>query len=182
MVTLRMQKTAAMKTDRFRSQQYALRRLLFLPATLPATLAIALSVLPAPAWSAPMAYPANGQSDLQQVQDEGACRAWAQEQTGFDPNSGPVQVQNYDRGGQVAKGAFVGSFLGVIGGAIGGSAGTGAAVGAGVGAASGLLRKGSQRRKTEKEQIQANTDYEQQLVGYNQAYTACMQGRGYTVS
>jgi len=130
----------------------------------------------------PIVYPANGQSNEQQAQDEGECRGWAQQQTGFNPNSGPAYVGRSDTSGQVLRGAAGGAALGAIGGAIGGNAGKGAAIGAGVGGGAGLLRKGSQRRADDRAQQQANAQYNQQLATYNRAFATCMRGRGYTVS
>jgi hypothetical protein len=134
------------------------------------------------AQSAPIIYPSKGQSLEQQSQDEGACRTWAQQQTGFNPSQGPAQVATSSGSGQVVRGAAGGAALGAVGGAIGGNAGKGAAIGAGVGATAGLLRKGQQRRANEQAQSQANAQYNQQLSNYNRAFGTCMQGRGYTVN
>jgi hypothetical protein len=131
---------------------------------------------------APIIYPSKGQSLEQQARDEGECRTWAQQQTGFNPSQGPAQAATSSSSGQVLKGAAGGAALGAIGGAIGGNAGKGAAIGAGVGAAAGLLRRGQQRRQNEQAQQQANAQYNQQLSTYNRAFGSCMQGRGYTVN
>ena len=134
------------------------------------------------AQSAPVIYPSKGQSLEQQSQDEGACRTWAQQQTGFNPYQGAAQVTTSSRSGQAVRGAAGGAALGAVGGAIGGNAGKGAAIGAGVGATAGLLRKSQQRRANEQAQSQANAQYNQQLSNYNRAFGTCMQGRGYTVN
>jgi YMGG-like Gly-zipper len=134
------------------------------------------------AQSAPIIYPSQGQSIEHQAQDEATCRSWAQQQTGFNPAYGPAYVGSSPGGGEVARGAAGGALLGVVGGAIGGNAGKGAAIGAGVGATSGLLRKNSRQRSNEQAQRQANNQYNQQLAGYNRAFGACMQGRGYVVN
>ena len=131
---------------------------------------------------APIIYPSQGQSLEQQSQDEGACRTWAQQQTGFNPSQGPAQVKTSSGSGQVVRGAAGGAALGAVGGAIGGNAGKGAAIGAGVGAAAGLLRRGRERRENEQAQNQANAQYNQQLSNYNRAFGTCMQGRGYSVN
>ena len=71
--------------------------------------------------------------------------------------------------------------LGVLGGAIGGDAGKGAAIGAGVGALFGGFRR---MRAMEEEQAQM-ASYQAQTgqatANFNRAYSACLQGRGYTV-
>ena len=137
----------------------------------------------ATAQSAPIIYPSQGQSIDQQADDEASCRSWSQQQTGFNPAYGPVYSgSSGSGGGEVMRGAAGGAALGAIGGAIGGSAGKGAKIGAGVGAASGLMRKNRRRRADKQAQQQAVNQYNQQLAGYNRAFGACMQGRGYAVN
>ena len=127
-------------------------------------------------------YPKNSQTKEQQEQDEFSCYKWAKEQTGFDPNK-PVEQASAPaapKGGAVS-GAAKGAAVGAIGGAIGGDAGKGAAIGAGVGAAAGAHK----RRKGEKQQAaaqqQAAEQKEVSLDGYQRAFGACMEGKGYTV-
>ena len=131
---------------------------------------------------APIVYPSQGQSMEQQGADEGQCRMFAQQNTGFNPSQGPAYVGSSSQGGEMVGGAARGAALGAIGGAIGGNAGKGAAIGAGVGAAGGLMRKNKKKRKQEKKQKQAVNDYNQQLATYNRAFSACMSGRGYSVN
>jgi hypothetical protein len=127
-------------------------------------------------------YPKNSQTKEQQEQDEFSCYKWAKEQTGFDPNK-PVEQASAPaapKGGAVS-GAAKGAAVGAIGGAIGGDAGKGAAIGAGVGAAAGAHK----RRKGEKQQAaaqeQAAKQQEASVEGYQRAFGACMEGKGYTV-
>jgi len=79
------------------------------------------------------------------------------------------------------RGAAGGAALGAVGGAIGGDAGKGAAIGAGVGGLFGGFRR---MRAMEEEQAQM-ANYQAQTAqatgGFNRAYGACLQGRGYTV-
>lgn len=133
--------------------------------------------------AAPIIYPAKGQSLEQQSSDEGACRVWAQQQTGFDPSQGPPPSGSTATGptGEVVRGAARGAALGAVGGAIGGNAGKGAAIGAGVGATAGLMRRGQNRRQAEGAQQQAQAQYAAQQDQYLRAFGACMQGRGYTI-
>ena len=127
-------------------------------------------------------YPSKGQTKEQQEQDEFSCYKWAKEQTGFDPTQPMQQTAAPPPQGGAAKGAAKGAAIGAIGGAIGGDAGKGAAIGAGVGAAGGAAR----RRKGEQQQAvaqqKAKQEYNAQVDGYKRAFSACMTGRGYTVS
>ena len=63
------------------------------------------------------------------------------------------------------------------GAAIGGDAGRGAAIGATV----GLMRRNQQRRQQAYANEQAMAAYQADMNRYNQAFAACMQGRGYVV-
>ncbi len=127
-------------------------------------------------------FPKNAQTKEQQEQDEFSCYKWAKEQTGFDPNKLVEQASApaAPKGGAVS-GAAKGAAVGAIGGAIGGDAGKGAAVGAGVGAVAGAHK----RRKGEKQQAaaqeQAVKQQEASVEGYQRAFGACMEGKGYTV-
>ena len=137
----------------------------------------------ATAQSAPIIYPSQGQSIDQQADDEASCRSWSQQQTGFNPTQGPIYYGGSSSGGgEVMRGAAGGAALGAIGGLIGGNTGKGAKIGAGVGAASGLMRKNRKKRANQQAQQQAVNQYNQQLAGYNRAFGACMQGRGYAVN
>ncbi len=137
----------------------------------------------ATAQSAPIIYPSQGQSIDQQADDEAACRSWSQQQTGFNPAQGPVYYgSSGSGGGEVIRGAVGGAALGALGGAIGGKVGKGAKIGAGVGAVAGLMRKGQRKRANKQAQQQAINQYNRQLAGYNRAFGACMQGRGYAVN
>lgn len=126
-------------------------------------------------------FPKNGQTKEQQEQDEFTCYKWAKDQTGFDPNKAVEHAAAPAPQGGAGKGAAKGAAVGAIGGAIGGDAGKGAAVGAGVGAAAGAHKK----RKGEKQQEAAEQQAEKQqaanVEGYQRAFGACMEGKGYTV-
>ncbi|MPY72864.1 MAG: hypothetical protein GEU87_01255 [Alphaproteobacteria bacterium] len=150
-----------------------------------ATLA-SLSLFAPPAWaqSAPIIYPSAGQSLEQQASDEAACRTWGQQQTGVYPGqSAPSYSSSTSQqaGAPVLGGAARGAALGAVGGAIAGDAGKGAAIGAGVGATAGLMRRGQQRRQQASANDQAQAQYQADLGRFNQAFSACMQGRKYTV-
>ncbi len=127
-------------------------------------------------------YPTKGQTKEQQEQDEFSCYKWGKEQTGFDPTQSVQQVAPPQQQGQVVSGAARGAALGAIGGAIGGNAGKGAAIGAAVGGGAGAMRRRGQARQADAAQQQAKANYEGSLAGYKRAFSACMTGRGYTVS
>ncbi|SIT44098.1 conserved exported hypothetical protein [Paraburkholderia piptadeniae] len=130
----------------------------------------------------PVAYPAKGQSAQKQQQDEGQCASWAKSKTGIDPTavaatppppSGPA-VGGGERVGGAARGAAGGAVIG----AIAGDAGKGAAVGAVAGTMGGGMRARQNQRNA-----QANAEAQKQnaMGAWNQAYSACMSGRGYTM-
>jgi hypothetical protein len=135
-------------------------------------------------------YPTRGQSPQQEQFDKGECYTWAVQQSGFDPAnpqvaSAPPPMPGAPQGGMF-RGAAGGAALGAVGGAIGGNAGQGAAIGAAVGGLFGMMR----RARWQEEQQQQQQSYMAQQQGalnqgranYNRAYSACMTGRGYTVS
>lgn len=148
-------------------------------------------------------YPAKGQSAEQQSKDEGECNAWAKTNTGIDPvalanaASQPAPVaQTPDApsqpGGQRVRGAAKGAAVGAAVGAIAGDAGAGAAGGAVVGTAAGGAKKRKAQREAVAAQQQAQqqaqaaanaqaADTQQKLATYNKAYSACLEGRGYSV-
>lgn len=130
----------------------------------------------------PIAYPAKGQSAQQQSSDEGACYGWAKQKTGIDPAqlaAAPPPAQAH--GGQRVRGAAAGAATGAVAGAIGGDAGKGAAIGAAAGTVAGGVAHRQQRRQAEAVNAQAETAKENALGTYNQAWVACMRGKGYTV-
>jgi len=130
----------------------------------------------------PVAYPAKGQSAQKQQQDQSACASWAKSQTGVDPAavaatppppSGPA-VGGGERVGGAARGAAGGAVIG----AIAGDAGKGAAVGAVAGTMGGGMRARQNQRNA---QASAESQKQNAMGAFNQAYSACMSGRGYTM-
>jgi hypothetical protein len=126
-------------------------------------------------------FPKSGQTKEQQEQDEFTCYKWAKEQTGFDPNKPVEQAGATAPKGGAVSGAAKGAAVGAIGGAIGGDAGKGAAVGAGVGAAAGAHKKRKGEKQQAAAQQQAAQKQEASVEGYQRAFGACMEGKGYTV-
>ena len=117
----------------------------------------------APATPNVFAYPAQGQTPQQQAKDTSECQAWAQQQTGWDPATSTAKGV----GVGLAIGALTGAALGAATGAAVGSAGTGAAIGAAAGGIGGAAYGGT-------------SQYGKGQAGYDQAFGACMSGRGYT--
>jgi hypothetical protein len=111
------------------------------------------------------AYPTKGQTAEQQNRDTAECQNWARQQTGFDPMT------------DTAKGAGVGAVVGALGGAAAGAAigaatgspGKGAAIGAAAGGLGGAAAGGAYQYSKTKE-------------GYDKAFAACMEARGYKVA
>jgi len=133
----------------------------------------------------PIIYPAKGQSPQQQQKDEGECYAWAKQNTGVDPaavgQAAASQPAPTGPQGERARGAVRGAAGGAAIGAIAGDAGQGAAIGAVAGTMAGGAR---QRRKAEAQQAQTQqvqAQSQQALATYNRAFTACLEGRGYTI-
>jgi hypothetical protein len=130
-------------------------------------------------------YPAKGQSQQQQKADEFECYKWAIQQSGIDPQNLPkveaAPAQSGPTGGGVvgaAKGAAAGAAIG----AITGDAGEGAAVGAVAGGLSGR-RAAKKAQKQQNQQAQANAAATQQAMmdSFIKGFSACMEGKGYTL-
>lgn len=134
-------------------------------------------------------YPAKGQSQDQMEKDKFECYSWAKQQTGFDPMQTPQATapppQQEARQGGVVRGGARGAAVGAVGGAIAGDAGKGAAIGAASGAMIGGMRRRDQQRRQQQAQDQwaqqQAAQYTQARNNYNRAFSACLEGRGYTV-
>jgi hypothetical protein len=130
-------------------------------------------------------FPSKGQSKNQQKKDEFECYQWAVEQSGIDPLNLPkVAVQPTQTGpdGSAVRGAAKGAVLGAAIGAVTGNAGEGAAVGAIAGGAGGLgQRRATQARK--QQQAQADAAHQEQAMkdSFKKAFSACIEGKGYTI-
>jgi hypothetical protein len=130
-------------------------------------------------------FPANNQSQATQDADEMACYKWAINQTGYDPLNPPVvQGATVDRSpdGRAIGGAARGAAGGAAIGAIAGDAGKGAAIGALVGGVRGRRSKVVGDEMQQQANDQAAAAQSQELKNdYNKAFSACMEGKGYTV-
>jgi hypothetical protein len=137
-------------------------------------------------------FPAKGQTPDQQKQDETACYAWAQEQSGIDPaavkanpdsarKAAGAKTDTATQGAAVA-GAARGAAGGAVVGAIAGDAGTGAGVGAVVGVAKGRRAKKQAKAQAEQQAAEQNKAWAAgQIDTFKKAYSACVEGKGYTV-
>ena len=141
--------------------------------------ALVVGLLAGPAYGEVFVYPKPGQSQDAFQRDQYECHNWAQNQTGFNPSQPTaVAASPPERGGAVRGGAR-GAALGAVGGAIGGDAGKGAAIGAAVGGTAGLMRQGARNQQNAQAAQQAQASQQAGLQRYEQAYAACLAGRGY---
>jgi hypothetical protein len=130
-------------------------------------------------------FPSKGQSQQQQKADEFECYKWAVEQSGIDPLNLPkVEAAPVQSGpdGSAVKGAAKGAAAGVAIGAIAGDAGTGAAIGATAGAMRGI-QKGRQASAQKEQQADAAAKQKELDMknSYTKAFSACIEGKGYTI-
>lgn len=151
-------------------------------------------------------FPSAGQKPEQQSKDEGECYQWAVTNAGIDPfelkkqkeaeaQQAPAAQQQAAQAGQGAgaRGAVRGAAVGALVGEIADDdAGKGAAYGAAAGAIGGRRRDHAaeqqaqsqaqaqaQAQQTQAQQTQEAT--QQQLDNFNKAFSACLEGKEYTV-
>ena len=130
-------------------------------------------------------FPAKSQSPDQQSKDENDCYTWAINQSGVDPLNMPeVKVEQVQSGptGAAVVGSARGAATGAAIGAIAGDAGKGAAIGAVGGALRGHRagRRGKAMVQAGNEQEAAQTQASM-INSFKKAYSACLEGKGYTV-
>jgi hypothetical protein len=129
-------------------------------------------------------FPNKGQSKDQMEKDKFDCYKWAKENSGFDPMEQPKATapppQKQPKKGGVLRGAAAGA---AVGGIIDG--GDGAGKGAAVGALAGAVRRRNQTSQEAQSQKQweqeQSANYQNNREKYNRAYSACLEGKGYTV-
>jgi len=147
------------------------------------TAAIVAAIFSTEALAQLVIYPAKGQSAAQQQKDEGECYSWAKGQTGYDPaqasqsSSAPQQAV----GGERVRGATRGALGGAAIGAIAGDTGKGAAIGAVAGTMAGGARQRQKQAANQQAASQQQQSSAAQQEGFQKAYAACFEGRGYTV-
>jgi hypothetical protein len=130
-------------------------------------------------------YPGQGQTPEQQQADENECYGWAGETTGIDPfQPGQPAAEVGGVGGSGAKGAVRGAVGGAaISGMTGGDTSDAMLVGTAVGAVRGR-RKAKKAKEAEEKQAEAAAQAadQERVDTFNRAFSACMEGRDYTVS
>ena len=130
-------------------------------------------------------FPSKGQDAKTQEADEAACYKWAVEQSGVDPMNPPkVEVKQAQTGpdGSAIRGAAGGAAAGAAIGAITGDAGEGAAIGAIIGGLRGRrARKTGEVVEQAYNQQEAAAKQQELMNNFKKAFTACMEGKGYTV-
>ncbi|MCB1907825.1 MAG: glycine zipper 2TM domain-containing protein [Rhodocyclaceae bacterium] len=152
-------------------------------------------VPPAASAPAPLAiYPARGQDARQLARDRFECYGWAVQQSGFDPARSLVRLPRPAVRVDADPPAGVGTAAGVLTGAAigaavssphhsGEAAVVGAVLGGIVGAASDSARAAEARSLESELNRQAARDNALDARGqaYQRAFSACLEGRGYTV-
>lgn len=131
------------------------------------------------------AFPAKDQTPQQRQSDEVACYSWAKQDSGFDPiaagSTAAASAYSAPPAGLGIRGAAAGAAGGAAIGAIAGDAGKGAAIGATAGNIRGRI---VQRRAQIQAQQQAQAKSQTQKAGlenFKRAFSACMEGKGYSV-
>jgi len=132
-----------------------------------------------------MIFPAQGQSNEQTEQDKFSCYGWAKQQTGFDPMAVPTTStpppSQQQRSGGVARGALGGAALGAILGDSSRSARNAGVAGALIGGVRQNSANNQTAQQTEQWKQQEAGNYANDRNQYNRAYSACLEGKGYTV-
>jgi hypothetical protein len=144
-------------------------------------------------------FPSAGQAAAQQSKDEGACYDWSVKETGSDPfevqkQESAAKQQAQEKEQQIAaagKGAGVKGGLGgaaagaLIGEVSHGDVGESAAIGAAAGAIAGR-RKAHHQQQAAASQVETQTQQavqadEAKIAGFKKAFSACLEGKKYTV-
>lgn len=144
-------------------------------------------------------FPSDGQDSSQQSKDESACYEWAVSNTGSDPFAVKKEQQANEQqaqgdqqaASQVGQGAgAAGAVKGAVAGALIGEISHGdtsesAAIGAAVGAIHHRRRARHARAQAEQQAsatAQQNEELtSEQLGNFNKAFSACLEGKKYTV-
>jgi len=134
-------------------------------------------------------YPGEGQSIEQLAIDENECYQWGQQTTGVDPNNPMAGVetqaaQQQSTGGGAGRGAVRGAAKGaLIGEVTDNDRSDYAAAGAVIGASRGR-RQAAQANEQAQQQAaaQAEAQAAERIGSFKRAYSACMEGRKYTVN
>ena len=146
-------------------------------------------------------YPTKNQTKEQQDKDEYECYQWAKQQTGIDPLApapgaaaeGQPRAdsgENKGRDGSAVRGAARGAAAGAaVGEVADDDAGGGAKKGAVIGALRARREKAAKAKAEQEALAKAQHEAEAQAAmadekkksTFNKAFSACLEGRGYTV-
>ena len=130
-------------------------------------------------------YPAQDQSAEQMDKDKHECYKWASNDTGFDPMAAPTTSTAPPSGQKKSGGVVKGGLVGAATGAIIGDNRKAARRGAAAGGLIGGVRQSSKNSQVDQQQQQWEqqevANYNNKRDNYNRAYSACLEGRGYTV-
>lgn len=130
-------------------------------------------------------FPAKGQSNEQTEKDKFSCYGWAKGQTGFDPMAAPTTStappSQQKKSGGAVRGALGGAALGAILGDSSRSARNAGVAGALVGGVRQNSANNKTAQNTEQWKQQESSNYANNRNKYNRAYSACLEGKGYTV-
>lgn len=151
-----------------------------------AAAAVLASFVTVTAWAETTTVPTAGQTSEQMAADRTACDTQAASQSGYHPSQpAPTASPSQPATGQRVKGAARGAAAGAVReertdkdereheDAVGAGAKAGAVVGG--------SRQRQDRRDSRQDTAQEQKAYSQKQVAYQQAFTACMTARGYTV-
>jgi hypothetical protein len=139
-------------------------------------------------------FPSAGQSPEKQRDDELQCKDWSTQMTGVDPSNpaGSGEAKSAAQPSQEQSGEGLAAAQGAVRGAagaalIGNLAGGHASTWGWAGAVAGSVRGASRREQQNQEaqaqaQQQAQAQAEQRMGTFKKAFTACMQGKKYTVN
>jgi hypothetical protein len=172
--------------ERKRQEKYRMRSEIMkkLAVIIVISLSCTLPALPSRAQEL-IVYPAKGQSSATMEKDKAECQAWAKKETGVDPlvlaeQSTTQQAPSGPQGERV-KGAAKGALAGAAIGAVAGDAGKGAAIGAATGTVAGGAKQRSKSKAQQQAQQQKQAATKESLEKFKRAYSACLEGKGYTV-
>jgi hypothetical protein len=130
-------------------------------------------------------YPAQDQSVEQMDKDKHECYNWAKKDSGFDPMAVPTTSTAPPSGQKKSAGVVKGGLAGAATGAIIGDNSKATRRGAAAGGLIGGVRQSSHNTKIDQSQQQWEQQeasrYANERNNYNRAYSACLEGRGYTV-
>ena len=130
-------------------------------------------------------YAALGVCAEQQYLDKFECYNWAKNDTGFDPMALPTTSSAAPKGQKKSGGAITGALGGAVLGGVIADSSKSAKRGAVSGGLIGGVRQSSKNSKTAQKRSdwerKESANYANNRNNYNRAYSACLEGRGYTV-